>query len=150
MDAQLLLIAALALLALVLGLGWWSARRRWSTATRRRVGRAIRGEADAESLLEAAGFAITDRQVRAFGWFEVDGEEVEFEVRADLMVEALDGSGWPPGSRLVAEVKTGDRAPNPGHPATRRQLLEYQRVFEPDGLLLVDVEAGRLVQIAFP
>jgi hypothetical protein len=36
------------------------------------------------------------------------------------------------------------------YPPTRRQLLEYWFVFEPDGLLLVDVEAGVVSAIVFP
>jgi len=151
MDPSWLLIGALLLLALVLALGWWWTARRWSRASRGRVRRAQVGEHRAEALLEDAGFRILDRQVRALGWMEIDGETVEFEVRADLLVEVEPGHpDFPAGARLVAEVKTGDRAPDPSHPATRRQLLEYQRVFQPDGLLLVDVEAGQVIEIAFP
>jgi hypothetical protein len=151
MDLSWLLVFALLLLALALALGWWWAARRWSRASRARVRRALDGEQDAESLLAALGYRVRDRQVRALGWMEIDGESVEFEVRADLLVEvAGDGPGLPRGAVLVAEVKTGARATDPAHPATRRQLLEYQRVFQPDGLLLVDVEAGQVVEVAFP
>ena len=72
-----------------------------------------------------------------------DGEEVEVAVRADLWV----GRG---SRRFVAEVKTGSMAPDPTRSATRRQLLEYLLVFEPDGLLLVDVEEGLIHEIDFP
>lgn len=150
-DASLLLVLALLLLALALALGWWWTARRWSRASRGRVRRALVGETDAEGLLASLGYRVLDRQVRALGWMEVDGQEVEFEVRADLLVEVVAADGaWPPGARLVAEVKTGARATDPAHPATRRQLLEYQRVFDPDGLLLVDVEAGQVIAVAFP
>ncbi len=70
----------------------------------------------------------------------IDGEPVEVGVRADLWV----GLGE---RRYVAEVKTGGRAPDPTHPATRRQLLEYRVAFEPDGLLLVDAEEGRIILV---
>ncbi len=150
MDPQGLLIAALALLALTLALGWWWSAGGASRASRARVRRALDGEDLAEDLLEDAGFVVLDRQVRAQGRVQVDGQEERFEVRADLLVEARDAAGWAPGSVLVAEVKTGSRAPDPGHPATRRQLLEYQRVFQPDGLLLVDVDAGDLIEVCFP
>lgn len=150
MDPQLLLILALLCLAIALAVGWWWSSQRWSRASRRRVARAAWGEDLAEELLEQAGFRVLDRQVRAIGWVEIDGRDHEFEVRADLLVEAHDAHGWPPGARLVAEVKTGRRAPDPAHPATRRQLLEYQRVFQPDGLLLVDVEGEALITVAFP
>lgn len=151
MHPDQLLFLALVLLALALGLGWWWSTRRWSRASQRRVRRALVGESDAEALLETCGFRVLDRQVRGFGWMEVDGQDLEFEVRADLIVELVGPHPvLPRGARLVAEVKTGGRAPDPTHPATRRQLLEYQRVFEPDGLLLVDVEAGQVLEVAFP
>jgi hypothetical protein len=48
------------------------------------------------------------------------------------------------------EVKTGERATDPLHRPTRRQLLEYSRVFGFDGLYLLDMDARRLMQVAFP
>lgn len=142
-DLVSVLILGLLLLALALALGWWRASRRAGRASRARNQRAQRGEADAERLLEEAGYEILDRQVTALWRMEVDGEEVEISVRADLWV------GLGP-QRFVAEVKTGARAPDPTLPATRRQLLEYLLAFEPDGLLLVDVEAGVVHAVAFP
>ncbi|MFH1467042.1 MAG: hypothetical protein ABIO70_21850 [Pseudomonadota bacterium] len=137
------LILLLLVLALAFALAWAWERGRAGRASRRRVARALRGEADAERLLEAEGFEIVDRQARG-GWsILVDGDEVEVDLWADLLVER-DGLLW------VAEVKTGDIAPDPLHPPTRRQLLEYLLAFEADGVLLVDVERGRVVEVAFP
>lgn len=135
----------LLLLALVLGLALalWRQRGRMGRRSRARNRRALAGEDDAERLLEAEGFLILERQARREAWMEVDGEPVAFGVRADLLVER-------DGLLYVAEVKTGERAPDPKHAATRRQLLEYQRVFEPDGLLLVDVEAAQILEVVFP
>ena len=106
--------------------------------------RAQRGESDAERLLEQDGYRIIDRQLSASWEIFVDGTPHEAQVRADLLVEDDEGR------RLVAEIKTGALAPNPTYPPTRRQLLEYWFVFEPDGLLLVDVEAGVVSEVAFP
>jgi hypothetical protein len=53
------------------------------------------------------------------------------------------------GRRFVAEVKTGAQAPSLATAATRRQLLEYRQVFAVDGVLLVDVEAGRVAEVLF-
>ena len=36
------------------------------------------------------------------------------------------------------------------HTATRRQLLEYALAYDVDGVLLVDMTAGRLHQVEFP
>ena len=74
---------------------------------------------------------------------EVDGESWEVLCRADLLVEDADGA------RFVAEVKTGRMAPEPTRPATRRQLLEYWLVFPVDGVLLVDMAAGRVRAVRF-
>ena len=65
------------------------------------------------------------------------------ELRADLLVER-------DGMRFIAEVKTGERAPDPSFPPTRRQLLEYRLAFDPYGVLLVDVEAGEIFEVDFP
>jgi len=104
----------------------------------------MRGENAAEKLLEDDGYRIIDRQLSASWEILVDGTPREAQVRADLLVENRDGQ------RFVAEIKTGKLAPNPMYPPTRRQLLEYWFVFEPDGLLLVDVEAGVVSAIVFP
>ncbi len=138
-------VLILGLLALVLLL--WGMllqeRRRGSRASKRRVRRAQRGEAEAEALLEAHGYRIIDRQHRGRWTVEVDGDDHEVEVIADLIVER---DGW----RYVAEVKTGELAPDPLRPATRRQLLEYHLAFEPDGLLLVDMAEGSIHEVGFP
>ena len=51
---------------------------------------------------------------------------------------------------FVAEVKTGLKAPRVETPGTRRQLLEYRIAFDVDGVLLVDVDAGRIQAVTFP
>jgi hypothetical protein len=97
----------------------------------------------AEVLLEQHGYAILDRQVRCLWWIAVDGEQEEVELRADLLVEK-------DGVRFVAEVKTGQRAPDPAYPPTRRQLLEYALAFAPYEVLLVDVEEEDIYAVTFP
>jgi Holliday junction resolvase-like predicted endonuclease len=117
---------------------WWRGRR-----ARRRMARAAAGEARAEALLERRGYTVVGRQVQHRSRLFVDGEAVPFELRADLVVARG-------GRRYVAEVKTGREAPRPTHPATRRQLLEYRAVLDVDGALLVDAEAERVYEVAFP
>lgn len=138
-----LLLLLVSLLALCLALALWWVLGRGGRRSRNRVRRAQRGETDAERLLEECGYSVVERQLSA-GWeIYVDGVPRDAQVRADLLVESGDGR------RLIAEIKTGTLAPNPTYPPTRRQLLEYWFVFEPDGLLLVDVEAGTVVEIEF-
>lgn len=149
MDSSWLLpgLAFLPLLALmVLLLGLWREQRRRAIASR-----AARSERGAEALLRAAGYEVCERQIRGEGRLWVDGRWWRFEVRADLLVERRAAHpGLQPGDRLVVEVRTGARGPEPFRPPTRRQLLEYLQVFQPDGVLLVDMEQQRIVGIGFP
>src|SRR5262245_13526722 len=126
-----LIVAAIAIV-----IALWLARllRRWrgSWRARRRAARAGAGEDRAARLLEDAGFAIVERQARVTwaplvapchsaaeaGLSGVRGKPIWLELRADYLVEAG-------GELLVAEVKTGDAAPEIDTAATRRQLLEY-------------------------
>lgn len=138
------MIVILALLVLVVVLCFllsW-ALRRGGTASRARNRRAQKGESDAETLLAQFGFDIVDRQVREQGWVWLDGQPLDFEVRADLLVERED-------QLYIAEVKTGVLAPNPGYPPTRRQLREYAVLFPDCGLLLIDVESGTVTEVCF-
>lgn len=110
---------------------------------RQRFERAREGEEEARDLLTAAGFSVLQEQATAVSCLQVDGNEVAFEVRADFLVQRGARRG-------VVEVKTGAQAPDPAHAATRRQLREYQAVFECDELYLLDADAGAIQQISFP
>jgi hypothetical protein len=139
-DVLLVLLAIAAFTLLML---WLVERGRLGRASRARNRVARRGEAAAVQILSDAGFRVTDTQVTQRFLLEVDGEDVEVWCRCDYLVEDDEGA-------YVAEVKTGDEAPDPTRPATRRQLLEYQRVFGTDGVLLVDVPGGRVIRVRFP
>lgn len=137
------LLLLLSVICLFLTVAWRRALTRGSRRQRHRMRRAQAGEEAAEHLLEELGYTIVSRQESRTWPILVDGEEFDASVRADLVV-TRDDETW------IAEVKTGDTAPNPLHPATRRQLLEYLFVFDPDGILLVDVEMGDVMEVAFP
>lgn len=148
-DAMLsrveLAVLAVAGLGGALGaLGLQRAWRRWigSLRARRRARRYLTGERDAERLLERAGYRIVDRQVPQTWALTAGGERHEVRLRADLIVEGQAG-------RYLAEVKTGVDAPSVGNASTRRQLLEYRCAYEVDGVLLVDPEAGAIVEVEF-
>ena len=141
MSTSLTIVLLVALIA-VLADALWAALTRSSRRARRRAARAIDGEATARLLLEAHGYEIRGQQVRGSWSLTVDGETFDFGVRADLMV-ARDGEV------LVAEVKTGMLAPDPTFGPTRRQLLEYQLVFEVDGVLVVDADRRTISRVAF-
>ena len=142
-DVRVLALVALvgALCALVLAR--WMRALRGTWRAKRRAKRAGGGEEDAAVLLRRAGFKIVARQARTWWTPMIDGEPHETEVRADYLVEAE-------GELLVAEVKTGEEAPQLTTAATRRQLLEYYVAFEADGVLLVCPEAGAIHRVEFP
>lgn len=136
----LIVVAALAAAYVVL-----ATARRWRRRARLRARfrRALDGERDAATILEAHGFTIEGAQVATSYAIEVDGTPVEIALRADYVV-ARDGE------RFIAEVKTGRVAPRVQTPATRRQLLEYHVAFRASGVLLVDAETRAIHRIDFP
>ncbi|UJR83402.1 hypothetical protein [Sandaracinus amylolyticus] len=134
---------ALALVLASIAVTTWIARAWRRLRARSRQLRARRGERDAERLLARAGWVVEARQVARTLRFEVDGAPTEANVRCDLLVRR--GA-----RRCVAEVKTGALAPRLDHAPTRRQLLEYRLAFDVDGVLLVDAESGRVMEVRFP
>lgn len=109
---------------------------------RARQRRAIRGEQDAERLLERRGFTVLETQVAGSWTVWLDDQPVEIELQADVLVER-------DGEVFVAEVKTGQKAPSIRTARTRRQLLEYHHAFDVDGVVLVDMEAGTVSRVSF-
>jgi hypothetical protein len=139
LDVLLVLTAVL----ITLVLARWLRAMRGSLRAKRRAARAGAGEDIAAILLEEAGFIVVERQARVDWAPLVDGEPLHMELRADYLVEQ-------DGELLVAEVKTGDEAPNLDTAATRRQLLEYHVAFAADGVLLVCPERNTIQRVVFP
>lgn len=142
-ESLWLLVAWLGGTFLALVLARWLRAFRGSSRARRRAARALAGEAEAAVMLRRAGYRVVARQATAHWAPLLDGTPHDTEVRADYLVEAR-------GERLVAEVKTGEEAPQLSTAATRRQLLEYLVAFEADGVLLVCPERGAIHRVEFP
>lgn len=115
---------------------WWKRRRGRFFARR-----GLDSERDAERLLGRLGYRVVERQVTGRWWLDVDGEPVEVTCRADLIVKRRR-------KRYVAEVKSG-AVRSPTAPAIRRQLLEYARTFDVDGVLLVDMGTHTVHTVRF-
>ena len=133
------------LLALVIG-GVLALRLRRlfeASASSQRTRRGLRGEKQAERLLERHGYRVLERQIAGGYLADVDGEARQVTLSADLWVERE-------GRRLIAEVKTGPKAARFEHADTRRQLLEYQLAFGGDAVLLVDPERETIQEVRFP
>lgn len=142
-DRLAIVVAAGLALGLAMHLGLRAVGRAWRRwQARRRQARAMRGERQAERLLDRLGYTICDRQVPTSFAVTCDGEVHEVPLRADLLVER-------DGKRYVAEVKTGRVAPRLATATTRRQLLEYRVAYDVDGILLVDAEDGRVMHVDF-
>lgn len=144
--SELALIAAGLVVVVALVEAARLALTRWlrGLRARRRAEVARAGEVEAEGLLERRGYRILARQPRRSLQLRVDGAPREIELRADLLVSRR-------GRTLIAEVKTGQKAPRLETKATRRQLLEYLVTYaEAEGVLLVDASAGTIQEVTFP
>lgn len=95
----------------------------------------------AVKFLRSRGYKILASQLREDVIIYVDGEAEKSIVRADYLVRR----GW---KLYVVEVKSGQQG-NAKIPAIRRQLLEYHLVYQPDGILLLDMEHKNLQEIRF-
>jgi hypothetical protein len=109
-----------------------------------RARRAHDGENDGEVQLENAGYAILQRQAHAIWAPRVDGVADPYELRADFLVQDIESE-----EILVAEVKTGELAPELSTATTRRQLLEYQLAFGVNAVLLVWPERNIIQRVEF-
>lgn len=98
-------------------------------------------ETAAVKFLRSHGYKILASQLREEVVIYVDGEAEQSVVRADYLVRR----GW---KLYVVEVKSGQQG-NARLPAIRRQLLEYYMVYQPDGILLLDMEHKNLQEIRF-
>ena len=137
-------ISGLFLLALAVGIMLALRVRAWIQRRRmqQRFSRGRDGERKAATLLRREGYHVLDEQATRETRMWVDGRQMAVRVRADYVVERG-------GKKYVVEVKTGKKATNPASTATRRQLLEYERVYNADGLLLADMEQNRLSRVWF-
>ena len=114
-----------------------------SRRSRKRVARARQGEIEGEALVRAQGYRILAVQPEYRWQLAVDGRPAFVILRPDLVVER-------DGRRFIADVKTGQSAPDPLSSATRRQLLEYLLACKVDGVLVVDMEARKIHSLTFP
>ncbi len=102
-------------------------------------------EKDTEKLLRKAGFQIKSKKERKTVMTVVDGKEHIGYVEADYIVTRKKRT-------YVVLVHSGVGEVDPNEPNYRRHLLEHDRIFKPNALLVVDLTKGRLhtVQFRFP
>lgn len=117
--------------------------RYWQGLKRQKyLKRARRGESAAVKLLENRGYTITGIQEKRTIITWIDGKPKNNHLTVDLIAEKR-------GRTFIVEVKTGKRASSPLLAGIRRQLLEYFLAFNPDGMILLDMEKKELHEISF-
>ncbi len=100
---------------------------------------------EAETILQRAGFQIKSKKERKTVMTVIDGKEHIGYVEADYVVKKKKRT-------FAVVVHSGVGQVDPNEPNYRRHLLEHDRVFKPDALLVLDLTKGRLhtVQFRFP
>ena len=100
-----------------------------------------KAEQKAIKLLKKNGYKIESFQTTAKGKLLQNDETVSFFIRADLIVSKDK-------KKFIAEVKSG-KAASIEEINTRRQLLEYSKVFNNNNLILIDTEKNKIKKIEF-
>ncbi len=143
--SQPAVMGLLLLVALLMGtlVGARAVRWRRTQLWRWRLRRAAAAEHRARKVLERAGYRVLGEQIAREWPLVVDGQHSSCSVRADYMVARG-------GNTYIAEVKSGALVSRLSHGPTRRQLLEYCLAYDCAGVLLVDMEAETIHEVAFP
>lgn len=94
-----------------------------------------------ESLLKRDGYQIISKNQKGNVMVVIDGREHFGDLRADYTVKKN-------GRSFVVVTKSGEAALDPTEPVLRRRLIEYDRVFGLNGLLLVDPAVGEIKEVA--
>lgn len=98
-------------------------------------------EEEASGILKKLGFKILDSQKKRTLLTYIDGKSHVGYAQADFIIKKDKKT-------YAVLVKSGLLA-DPTEPSIRRQLLEYERIFKTDGLLLLDLNKGELHEIRF-
>jgi len=103
--------------------------------------RGRKSERIAIKLLIKKGYKIINQQLITKGYLYENGNRVDYKVRPDFIV-VKDKSTY------VAEIKTGLSA-SIETISTRRQLLEYSKLFNSSKVILVDISKKEIKVIEF-
>ena len=103
--------------------------------------RGRKSERKAIKLLIKKGYKIINQQLTTKGYLYENGNKVDYKVRPDFMVTKDKVT-------YVAEIKTGLSA-SIETISTRRQLLEYSKLFNSSKVILVDISKKEIKVIEF-
>lgn len=103
--------------------------------------RAKAGEKKAIAFLERRGYRVCEVQSRKKIITEIGGSDHESTIIADMIVR----KGF---FKYVVEVKTQGQA-FPTLPNVRRQMMEYYLIFQPHGVIFLDMEKEKMRLVKF-
>lgn len=134
-------IIIIVLIVLLLYLGWKIRNLYKSFIFYLYKKRGRKSERKAIKLLIKKGYKIINQQLTTKGYLYENGNKVDYKVRPDFMV-IKDKVTY------VAEIKTGLSA-SIETISTRRQLLEYSKLFNSSKVILVDISKKEIKVIEF-
>ena len=108
---------------------------------KRILANAKKAEKEAVYLLSNHGYRIISMQEKRNIITYIDGKPYPSYVKVDLIVQKK-------GKRYIVEVKTGQQT-KATTALVRRQLLEYYLVFNPEGIILLDMDRKKIQTIEF-
>ncbi|KPJ67601.1 hypothetical protein AMJ44_07205 [candidate division WOR-1 bacterium DG_54_3] len=114
----------------------------------RRRGPVVQGEPrsfsekEVEEFLKRSGFEILGKRQKETVITRVDGKDRFGYIEADYTVR----KGR---KKYVVVVQSGLEASDPNEPMLRRKLLEFDHVFHPHALLVVDLSRGEIHEVNF-
>lgn len=103
--------------------------------------RARSGEKKAIGFMEQRGYRVVELQNRKKVITEINGTAHESTIIADMVVR----KGF---FKYIVEVKTQGQA-SPTLPNVRRQMMEYYLMFQPHGVIFLDMDRGKMRMVKF-
>ena len=134
-------ITLIVLIVLLLYLGWKLRNTYKSFIFYLYKKRGIKSERKAIKLLIKKGYKVINQQLTTKGYLYENGNRVDYKVRPDFMVTKDKVT-------YIAEIKTGLSA-SIETISTRRQLLEYSKLFNSSKVILVDISKKEIKVIEF-
>lgn len=131
------------ILSLIIGVGlfYYFFEKYKRLRLQHKIKKGIQGQLEAIHFLVSEGYTIDSIEERKNMIININGKAYEKEVEADLIVEKE-------GKSYVALVKSGKNLPKPRlDDDICSELLGYYHVFQPDGILLIDVEQLNIHEI---
>lgn len=97
---------------------------------------------EVEKLLRRSGYQILGKNQKEIIIAYIDGKDHLGDLAAEYTVRKA-------GKSYVVVTKSGEGEFDPTEPALRRRLIEYDRTFGLNGVLIVDPQEGKIHEVRF-